>query len=75
MGLAAWSLGSAIGVDVAIDVAGDPVAADEDAATSDLRCGAQLGQYFLRIHEGSADTCAGEPWCDTRAFCAPALVP
>jgi hypothetical protein len=75
MGLAAWSLGTAIGVDVAIDVAGDPSAGDEDAATSELRCGAQLGQYFLHVHEGSPDPCRGEPWCDTRAFCAPALVP
>jgi hypothetical protein len=63
--LAAWAPASKIGLDVAIDVSAA-------AGTANLRCGQELGQYFLRLST-QADSCMGQPWCDTRAFCTPAL--
>ena len=67
--LTAWAPAARIGFDVAIDVAAS-------AETPKLRCGLQLGQYFLRMgadDEGDAGICHGKPWCDTRAFCTPEL--
>lgn len=67
--LTAWSPTGRIGFDIAIDVG----AASE---SPDLRCGLQLGQYFLRIgadDEVDGGVCHGKPWCDTRAFCTPEI--
>jgi hypothetical protein len=63
--LTAWSPTTKVGLDIAIDVSA-PV------GTANLRCGQQLGQYFLSLY-GQADSCSGQPWCDARAFCTPAL--
>jgi hypothetical protein len=65
LGLSTWSPDGSIGLDLVIDVAGP-------ASSPDLRCGLQLGQYFLRV-QPDATGCGGEPWCDARAFCVPAL--
>jgi hypothetical protein len=51
---------------VVIDVAGA-------AGDPNLHCGRQLGQYFLRVSSITPSDCGGEPWCDARAFCLPAL--
>jgi len=64
MNLAAWTLAPKVGLDIAVGVSG----------TSGARCaGRQLGQYFLRV-DPAGGSCGGEPWCDTGAFCLPALV-
>ena len=67
LGLASWSPATALGLDIVIDVGAA-------AGTPDLRCGLQLGQYFLRVSSVTPSSCGGEPWCDTRAFCVPALL-
>lgn len=67
LGLASWPIATALGIDLVIDVAGPE-------ASPDLRCGRQLGQYFLRVSSTLPSNCNGEPWCDTRAFCVPALL-
>jgi len=66
MGLATWKPGTALGIDVVIDIAGP-------AAGATLRCGRQLGQYFMRVSALTPSRCNGEPWCDARAFCTPSL--
>lgn len=65
LGLSAWSPQTRVGIDIAIDVAAP-------AGTPNLRCGVLRGQYFLKIGP-TVGSCRGEPWCDSRAFCAPAL--
>jgi len=65
LGLATWSPSVQLGLDLAIDVSGS-------AGDPNLRCGLLLGQYFLRVGASSAG-CSGDPWCDSRAFCTPAL--
>ena len=67
--LTAWSPAGRIGFDIADDVSAT-------ASSPELACGLQLGQYFLRMGpdgEDDAGVCHGEPWCDSRAFCTPAL--
>ena len=68
LGLEAWTPGSKIGLDVSVDVSAP-------ASSADLRCGVQLGQFFLRVNTSGTGDCAGYPWCDARAFCAPAVRP
>ena len=65
--LTAWSPGTRVGLDVAIDVAAP-------AGTAGLRCGVLRGQYFLRLGPTAGSGCDGEPWCDVRALRTPALV-
>ena len=65
LGLSSWTVGSKVGIDFAVDVS---------AAGSDLRCGAQLGQYFMRVNASGSGDCDGYPWCDARAFCSAAVV-
>lgn len=65
LGLAGWTVGSKVGIDFAVDVS---------ASGSDLRCGAQLGQYFMRVNTSGSGDCDGYPWCDARAFCSAAVV-
>jgi hypothetical protein len=67
LGLWSWTPAERLGFSLVVDVASP----DDTAAT---RCGLQLGQYFLHLSTASS-TCPGEPWCDARAFCAPALAP
>jgi hypothetical protein len=66
LGLTTWAPTGSVGLDLVIDVAGP-------ASSPDLRCGLQLGQYFLRV-QTDATSCGGEPWCDARAFCTPGLL-
>jgi len=68
LGLTTWSPATAMGIDVVIDVSGP-------TADPDLRCGRQLGQYFLRVSTATPSDCNGEPWCDARAFCTPSFSP
>ena len=63
--LASWPASGSLGFDLVLDVAGP-------AGSPDLRCGLQLGQTFLHLFTGTS-ACNGEPWCNTRAFCLPAL--
>ena len=65
LGLTSWMPATALGLDVVIDVSGPEGA--------ELRCGRQLGQYFLRVSSLTPSDCNGEPWCDARAFCTPSL--
>lgn len=66
LGLPSWSPQRQLGLNVAIDVAGS-------GSEPTLRCGLQLGQYFLQVAPQRGGSCNGEPWCDTRAFCTPEL--
>lgn len=68
LGLPTWSPATVLGFDIVIDVSGP-------AASPDLRCGRQLGQYFLRVSAATPSACGGEPWCDARAFCTPSVAP
>lgn len=63
--LEAWKPASKLGFDLAIDVSAP-------SGTTGLKCGLQLGQYFMHLAD-QAGTCNHEPWCNTLAFCAPAL--
>jgi hypothetical protein len=63
--LNAWSPKKKLGFDVGVDVSAP-------AGTTNLRCGQQIGQYFMHVTD-QTDTCSGQPYCDTRAFCTPAL--
>jgi hypothetical protein len=65
--LTAWSPGTRVGLDIAIDVSAP-------SGTSGLRCGLLRGQYFLRVGGAAGSACGGEPWCDARAFCTPMLL-
>jgi hypothetical protein len=67
IGLWHWSPIGQLAFNLAIDVSG----AEADPA---LRCGRQLGQFFLRVGQPEG-SCRGEPWCDVRAFCEAALAP
>ncbi|MET0384391.1 MAG: sugar-binding protein [Polyangiales bacterium] len=62
-----WTVQQQLGFNIAIDVGGD-------ATEGPLRCGQQLGQYFLRV-AATGNSCGGEPWCDVRSFCTPTLLP
>jgi hypothetical protein len=66
LNLTSWTPATSLGLDVVVDVAGPP-------ESPDLRCGVQLGQYFLRVSSITPSSCGGEPWCDARAFCFPML--
>jgi hypothetical protein len=64
IGLSAWSPSVTLAVDVVIDVSG----------SANFRCGNQVGQYFLKLNpSGDCAGTRGEPWCDSRSFCTPAL--
>jgi hypothetical protein len=63
--LSAWAPATRIGLDLAIDVSAP-------SGTANLKCGLQLGQYFLHVDD-QVGSCNHEPWCDTHAFCTPAL--
>lgn len=63
--LATWMPAGKLGFDLAIDVAAP-------SGTTGLKCGLQLGQYFMHIAD-QAGSCNHEPWCSTLAFCAPVL--
>jgi hypothetical protein len=67
LGLSEWTLarGQQIGLDVSINVS-------MPGAEDGPNCGYRLGQYFLRTTE-QPNACGGAPYCDPRAFCAPAL--
>jgi hypothetical protein len=63
--LSAWTPANKLGFDLAIDVSAP-------SGTTGLKCGLQLGQYFMHVAD-QAGSCNYEPWCNTLAFCAPAL--
>lgn len=66
----ALASGDAVGIDVAVNVAG---AVDRWGV-----CGRRLGQYFLHAANTTtppAAPCDGLPYCDVRGFCAPTLWP
>lgn len=63
--LGSWTPSSKLGFDLAIDVSAP-------SGTTGLKCGLQLGQYFMRVAD-MAGSCNHEPWCNTLALCAPAL--
>jgi hypothetical protein len=63
--LATWAPATKLGIDLAVDVAAP-------SGTTGLKCGLQLGQYFMHVAE-QAGSCNHEPWCNTLAFCTPAL--
>jgi hypothetical protein len=63
--LGTWMPASKLGFDLAIDVAAP-------SGTSGLKCGLQLGQYFMHVAD-QAGSCNYEPWCNTLAFCSPVL--
>ena len=65
LGLWQWSPHSALGFNLAIDVSSP----GRDPAQP---CSQRLGQLFLHAAPGDG-ACRGEPWCDVRAFCRPAL--
>jgi len=67
LGLWSWQPAGQLGFDLAIDFA----AAGEPA---DPICSTARSQQFLRL-AAESPPCAGQPWCDTRAFCVPQLAP
>lgn len=70
LGLPTWSLtaGQQVGLDVSINVS----TPDGSAGTSANSCGSRQGQFFLHVTAGPP-SCGGAPFCDSRAFCTPAL--
>ena len=67
LGLRAWQPAGQLGFDLAVDFAGT-------GAASDAVCRSARSQVLLKLGS-DASPCAGQPWCDTRAFCVPALAP
>jgi hypothetical protein len=65
IGLWEWAPKQQLSFGLAVDVSAP-------ADSAGLRCGLQLGQFFLRVAAPSG-ACSGEPWCDVRAFCDAAL--
>jgi hypothetical protein len=59
-----WTPSMRIGFSLGIDVAAVGAAAGS--------CSGRAGVFYLRVVEPDPG-CAGEPWCDVRAFCRPGL--
>jgi hypothetical protein len=67
LGLWSWQPSERLGFNLAVNIAG---AAEPRGAP----CTTQIGQSVLRVTEPRV-ACDGKPWCDTRSFCWPTLVP
>jgi hypothetical protein len=67
LGLWSWQPAGKLGFDLAVDFAAAGAAADP-------LCSSARTQTFLRLAP-EEPPCAGQPWCDTRAFCLPQLLP
>ena len=67
-----WALSSGrhVGLDLSINVS----TPDGSTTTGASDCGMRLGQYFMHVVPASGGSC-GQPYCDTRAFCRPVLLP
>ena len=67
LGLWSWQPMRQLGFDLAVDFAAA-------GAPLDPICSSARSQRFLKL-ASEAPPCAGQPWCDTRAFCVPQLAP
>lgn len=59
-----WTPSMRLGFSMGIDVAA--------VGGADGNCGGRAGVFYLRV-VAPDPSCAGEPWCDVRAFCRPSL--